>query len=136
MSQSLHAPSTGETPCAIKTLSSASATAWLLLADAAADADGADDFAVLLERNAAGEDHHLTVVGNVNAVKAFAGLGELAQRLGFNIKRTACPGFLDGNVYAAHPCAVHTDERNEVSAAVHKAMSIGCPWFWALVRRP
>ena len=46
----------------------------VLVARPAADADGADDFAVALQRNAAGEDHDASVVGGVNAE-------ELAARL-------------------------------------------------------
>jgi hypothetical protein len=46
----------------------------VLISGASADADGPYDFAVFLERDASGEDHHFAVVGGVDAE-------ELAARL-------------------------------------------------------
>ncbi len=46
----------------------------ILLARTAADADGADHVAVLLQRNAAGENHDAAVIGTVNAEELLARL--------------------------------------------------------------
>ncbi len=49
----------------------------ILSAGAAAYSDCTDYFAVLLEGDAAGEDHDLAVVGGVDAEELVAGLGVL-----------------------------------------------------------
>ena len=39
-------------------------------------------------------------------------LGQLAQRLGLDIERPACPGFIDGDFDAPQPCPIHPRERD------------------------
>src|SRR3954452_14229297 len=55
----------------------------VLIGVATADADRADELAVALERDAASEDHHATLVGLLDAVERASGLGigsELGRR--------------------------------------------------------
>jgi hypothetical protein len=88
----------------------------VLGAEAAADADGADDFAVLLDGDAAGEDHDLAVVGGVDAEELVAGLREGAEGSGFDVEGAGGPGLLLGDVDRADPGAVHALEGEQVSA--------------------
>ena len=90
----------------------------VLFARASADADGADDFARALERDAAGEDHDFTIVGGVDAEELVAGLAVFGKVFGGDIEGAGGPGFFDGDVDAAEPCSVHADVSDEVAAFV------------------
>src|ERR1700738_883095 len=59
----------------------------------AADSDGADDFAVILPGDAAGEDHNLAVVGGVDAEELVARLRVVAEVLGGDVEGAGGPGF-------------------------------------------
>ena len=69
-----------------------------MVTGSSADADGADDLAVALERDATGEDHHPTVVGGVDAVELLTGLGEVAEVCGGCVERAGREGFVDRDV--------------------------------------
>src|SRR3984885_2208596 len=90
----------------------------VLLARTAADANRTDDFSGTLERHAASEDHDAAIVGSVDAEEVAAGLREGRQIAGGNIKGTGGEGFLDRNVDAAEPRAVHAHVSDEISAAI------------------
>jgi hypothetical protein len=90
----------------------------VLIARAAAYTDGSDDFAILLKRDATGEDHHFAVVGGVDAEELAAGLRVWCEVFGGDVKGAGGPCLLDGDVDGADPCIVHADVRDEVSAGV------------------
>ena len=73
----------------------------VLIAGASGDADGADYLAVLLDGDAAGEDHDLAIVGGVDAEELIAGLGVGGEVLGSDVEGAGGPGLLDGDVYGA-----------------------------------
>src|SRR3954447_6939846 len=90
----------------------------VLLAVAAADAHRADDLAVALERDAAGEDHDTAPVGLLDAVELATGLRigtELGRR---QVERPRRERLVDRDVDAADPRAVHAHVRDEVAAGV------------------
>ncbi len=90
----------------------------ILRARAAADPDGAHDLVAAFERDAAGKNHDLAVVGSMDAVERFARLREGGECLGGNVESTRGPGLLDGDVDAAQPGFVHAREGNEAAAAI------------------
>ena len=63
----------------------------ILFAGTTADADSAYDFAIFLQRNAAGEDHDFAVVGDVDAEELVARLAVLGQVLRGDVERTGRP---------------------------------------------
>jgi hypothetical protein len=90
----------------------------VLLAAASGDADGSDDFAVLLEGDAASKDHDLAVIGGVDAEELLAGLGVVAEVLGGDVEGAGGPGLFLGDVDGAEPGVGHALEGEEVSALV------------------
>src|SRR3954453_2652456 len=70
----------------------------ILLAQAAADADGSHDFIAAFERNSAGENHHAAVVGSVDAEELVAGLAELGELPGGDVEGARGPGFIDRDI--------------------------------------
>src|SRR6185436_18415231 len=90
----------------------------VLVAVAAADADRADDLAVALERDAAGEDDHPSLVGLLDAVELASGLGLLGEVRRRQIERARRVRLVDRDVDAADPRAVHADVGYEVAAGV------------------
>src|SRR4030081_1951149 len=81
----------------------------ILFAGSSADADGADDFAVLLQGDASGEDHDLAVVGGVDAEELVARLRVIAEVFGGDVEGAGGPGFFDGDIDGAKPGVVHAD---------------------------
>src|SRR5665213_1298471 len=104
----------------------------VLFAGAAADAEAADDFAVLLEGDAACEDHHLAAVGGVDAEELVAGLGVFAECLGFDVEGARGPGLLDGDVDGAEPGVGHALECEQVAAFVDYGDVHGLADFFGL----
>jgi len=84
----------------------------------AADADGPDDLAILLERDAAGEDHYLAVVGGVNTEELIAGLRVRSEIFGGDVEGSGGPGFFDRDIDGADPGVVHADVGDEVATDV------------------
>jgi hypothetical protein len=90
----------------------------VLFAGTAADTDRADDFAILFQRDAAGEDHDAAVVGGIDAEELAAGLGVGGEVFGGGVEGAGGVGLLDRDVDAAEPGAVHADVGDEVAAGV------------------
>jgi hypothetical protein len=90
----------------------------ILFTGASTDADCADDFTLFLERNAAGKDHNLAVVGGVDAEELVAGLGVGAEVLGGDVEGAGGPGFFLRDVDGAEPGVGHALEGDEVAALV------------------
>src|SRR5579859_6354436 len=90
----------------------------ILVARAAAYADCADYFAILLEGNAAGEDHDLAVVGGVNSEELAPRLRMRRQVFGGDVEGARGVGLFDGDIDAADPSAVHAGVSDEVAAGV------------------
>src|SRR6202030_3086283 len=90
----------------------------VLLAAAAADADGADDLAVHLERDAAREDHHPVVVRYVDAEELVARLAVAAKLKRRDIEGLRREGLVDGDVDAAKPRPIHAHEGREIGAGI------------------
>src|SRR5260370_19525731 len=90
----------------------------ILIAGSTADANRADYLAIQLQRDAAGKNHDLAVVGNMNAEELAARLRMLRQLLRFDIKCTRRVSLLHPDIDAAAPCVVHTNVRYDVSTFV------------------
>src|ERR1700677_494754 len=82
----------------------------VLIARAAAYTDGSYYFSVFLERAAAGEDHHLAVVGGVDAEELAAGLRVRREIFGGDVEGAGGPGLLLGDVDGADPGVGHALE--------------------------
>src|SRR5271170_2561110 len=82
----------------------------VLLSGATTNSDGTDDFAVLFERDAAGEDHDLAVVGGVDAEELVAGLRVLGEVFGGDVEGARGPGLLLRDVDGAEPGVCHALE--------------------------
>ena len=103
-----------------------------MLAGTAADTDGADDGAVGLQRDPAGEDHHPAVVGRVDAVELLTRLGGLGQVRRRDVKRPSGEGLVDRDVDTAPPCAVHPHVRDKVATLVDNGDIAGLAEFGRL----
>jgi len=90
----------------------------VLIAGASGDADGADYLAVLLDGDAAGEDHDLAIVGGMDSEELVAGLGVLSEVLGGDVEGAGGPGFFDGDIDGAEPGVFHALEGEEVATGV------------------
>src|SRR5260370_27365930 len=90
----------------------------ILLAAAPADANGARDLSVHLDRDAACEDHHSAVVRYVNAEELVARLPIAAKLQRRGIEGLRGEGFVDGDVDAAKPRPVHAPESHEIGAGI------------------
>lgn len=90
----------------------------ILLSGAAADADGANDLAILAQRNSTGEDHDAAVIGDVNAEELIARLRMRRQVFGRDVEGPGRESFVDGNIDAANPGSVHSNVGHQVAAPV------------------
>src|SRR5580658_1196729 len=91
----------------------------VLLPRSAADANRANDFAVLSEWNAAGKDHHLAIIGGMNPKELLPRLTRPAQLLRRDVKGARGPGLLDRYVDASQPCPFHALKRQQIAAAIN-----------------
>jgi hypothetical protein len=91
----------------------------ILLPGATAYADAAHHLVTALERNAAGEDHHASVIRSVNAKELIAGLAMRGEILGSNIEGASGPRLVLRDVDTADPRLIHTDVRYQVPAGIH-----------------
>src|ERR1700730_11176037 len=82
----------------------------VLLAAAAADANGARNLAVHLDRDAAREDHHPAVVRCVDAEELVARLAVAAKLQRRDIEVLRSEGFVNGYADAAKPSPIHAHE--------------------------
>src|ERR1019366_805457 len=105
----------------------------VLLARAAADADGAYNFAVALQRDTAREDHNLAVVRGMDAEKLSARLRVRRQVFGRDVEGARGVGLLLRNIDAADPGAVHADVGHEVAALIGHRDVHGLPHFSSLL---
>src|SRR5271165_6006490 len=90
----------------------------ILLAGPSADANGPDDLTVLLEWNAACEDHDLAVVRGVDTEELAAGLRVRREVFGGDIEGARGVGLLDRDVDRTDPRAVHAHVGDEIAARV------------------
>src|SRR5258708_36946269 len=90
----------------------------ILVAGATADTNRADYPSIQLQRDAAGKNHNLAVVGNMNAEELASRLRMLSQLLRFDIKCTRRVSLLHGDINAADQCVVYTNVSYDVSAFV------------------
>src|ERR1700722_1579089 len=107
----------------------------VLSARAAADTDGANHLAIFLQRNSAGENHDLAVVGSVDSKKLLAGLRMGSQVLGRNVECARGVRFFLGNIDTADPCSVHADVRHQVAASISDSDVHGLSDFRSLLFR-
>src|SRR5260370_3140184 len=107
----------------------------ILIAGATADANRADYLAIQLQRDAAGKNHDLAVVRNMNAEELAARLRMLRQFLRFDIKCARRVSLLHRDIDAADPCVVHTNVRYDVSAFVNHSDVQGLANFPAFLLR-
>src|SRR5689334_17326405 len=90
----------------------------ILLAHSAADADATDHFSSALQGNSSGEDHDATVVRYMDAEELPARLAQLCQILRCNIECARGERLIYGDVDAAEPRVLHTNEGFEVAPFV------------------
>src|SRR5882724_9374776 len=90
----------------------------ILIAGTAADANRADDPSLHLQRDAAGKNHDLAVVRNMNAEELAARLRMLCQFLRLNVKCPRRVSLLHRDINTANPGVIHTNVRYDVSAFV------------------
>jgi hypothetical protein len=90
----------------------------ILLPGTTADADGAHYFSIAFQRDSTGENHHSAMIGNVNPEKLIARLGMLGEVFRRDIESAGSERLVNRNVDASDPGSVHTDVRNQVSAAI------------------
>src|SRR5262245_13127308 len=90
----------------------------ILIPRASTDTDRAHHVAIALQRNSAGENHDLAVIGSVNSEELPAGLGVRRQILGCYIKGAGSERLVDRNIDAADPGAIHAHVSDKVSAAI------------------
>src|SRR5215471_1454657 len=91
----------------------------VVLASAAAYAHCADNLSAALQRNAAGEDHDASMIGDVNSEKLVAALRILTEVFGGDIKSARGKCLVHRNVDAADPCAFHAFKCDEIGARVN-----------------
>jgi len=90
----------------------------ILVAGTAANANRPYHVAISLQRDAAGKNHDLAVVGSMNAEELASRLRMLRQFLRFDIECARRVSLLHRDIDAADPCVVHTNVRYDVSAFV------------------
>jgi hypothetical protein len=90
----------------------------ILIARTATDADRTHYLAIPLQRDAAGKNHNLAVVGGMNAEELVARLRKLCQVFRLDVERARRVRFLHRDTDAANPCVVHTNVRYDVSTFV------------------
>jgi hypothetical protein len=89
-----------------------------LSAIAATDSDRADDGSAMPQWNAAGKDHHASVIGCVDAKKLLARLAVFGELRGFDIESARRERFVDRDIDAADPGAIHAHMADEIAAAI------------------
>jgi hypothetical protein len=98
----------------------------ILLSRSAAYTDRANDFSAALQGNATGKDHDSTVIRDMNAEKLPARLRMLGEIFGRNIEGAGGKCFIDRDVDAADPGAIHANMRNKIAPSSTTAIFIGC----------
>ena len=99
---------------------------------AAAHADGADQYAIIIhDRQAAGESDQ-SLIGMFDAEKRLTGLRKLAQLAGWHGKVTSRFCFLHCYIDAADPCIVHAPESFQVGAGIQHRNATGFTDFLGL----
>src|SRR5690606_24883508 len=88
----------------------------VLFTGATADPDGADDLALVLQRYPTREDHHPSLVGDVDAEELRTGLCVAGQFTGRDVEGTGGEGLVDGDVHATDPGPVHPRVRDQIAA--------------------
>jgi hypothetical protein len=91
----------------------------ILLAHAAANANGFNHLTIPFERNASGKDHYTAIIGRMDAKKLAARLRMLCKILCSNIECSRGKGFFDGDIDAADPGPIHTFVCDQISASVN-----------------
>jgi hypothetical protein len=91
----------------------------VLCAAAAANADGAYNLAILLDRNATREDHHPGLIRYVDAEEPVARLAVAATLQRRDIESIRREGLVEGDFDAAEPCPVHARESRQIGAGIH-----------------
>jgi hypothetical protein len=90
----------------------------ILFARTAADAHSSNDLIAVFERDATGKDHDAPVIGGMNSEELVSALRILTQSLGFDVESTGGKGFIDGDIDAADPGALHALESDEIRTGV------------------
>src|SRR5258705_8274507 len=91
----------------------------VLFPESAAYADSSHHLLTAFKGKAAGKNHDTSVIGDVYPEELIAGLAVLGQILGGDIEGAGGPRFVDRNIDAADPRAVHADVRHQISAGIH-----------------
>lgn len=87
----------------------------ILLAAAAAYADGSHHLAAFFQRHATGKDHDAAVVRNMDSIKIFARRGVLGKVFRRDIESPGGECFVDGDIDAAQPGPIHAREGEQVA---------------------
>src|SRR5229473_8588344 len=89
----------------------------ILLPRSATYTDRTDDLTVPVQWYAPSENHYSPVVRGVDTKELGAWLRMSAEVFRRNVECARGKGFVDGNINAAEPCAIHANVSHEV-----------CPW--------
>jgi hypothetical protein len=98
----------------------------------AAGADGANHDSIDFDGNAAAENNDTTGIGGMNAEGRLAALRELRELIGRAIECSRRPGFVDRDVYAAQPRAIHACVRYQRTARIDDGDVVRNPEFCGL----
>src|SRR5581483_43765 len=90
----------------------------VLVSRSPADADGANDLSILLQRYATGEDHDLAVVRRMDSEELSSGLRVGRQILGGNVEGARSVRLFLGDIDASDPRPVHADMRHDIPALI------------------
>jgi len=91
----------------------------ILLAHAAANANGSNNLTIPFERNASGKDPYTAIIGRMDAKKLAARLRMLCKILYSNIECSRGKGFFGEDIDAADPSPIHTFVCDQISASVN-----------------
>jgi len=107
----------------------------VLLAGASANADRTYNLSAALERYSPGENHDTSGIRDMDSKKLATGLGVFRQILCCDVESARRVCFVNRNIYAADPGAVHPHVCNEICAFVHNRNVHGLPNFRGLFLR-
>jgi hypothetical protein len=80
---------------------------------------GADHDAILSDWKTAAEDHDFSVIGRIEAETRLPALCDPGQILGGDVKSPGSPRFVDRDIHAPEPRAVHSNMRNETAPRIY-----------------
>src|SRR5579862_2705047 len=91
---------------------------YVFLDTATAGADRTNDGAITFNRNPAAKDHDPGAVCRIETKPRITALGDSRQLFRRSIESARRPGFVNGDVHTAEPCAVHPYVGHEATSGI------------------